>query len=48
MEHATVAAGRVNVGPSYDAFLRRVEDQVDPYGILTPEERGKRALAARK
>jgi hypothetical protein len=45
---ATMAAGRVNVGPSHDAFLRRFEDQVDPDRILAPEDRARRALAARK
>lgn len=45
---ATVAAGHVNVAPSHDAFLRRFEDQVDPARVLPPEERAKRALAARR
>jgi hypothetical protein len=37
----TTAAGR-------KAFLARFETQVDPEGTLPPEERARRALAARK
>lgn len=31
-----------------EAFLKRFEDQVDPTGRLAPQERVKRAQAARK
>lgn len=44
----TAALGHVNVQPSHDAFLRRFADQVDPDGVLAPEERARRALIARR
>jgi hypothetical protein len=44
----TAARGHVNVRPSHDAFLRRFEDQVDPDRALPPDERSRRALAARR
>lgn len=31
-----------------EAFLKRFEDQVDPTGRLAPQERARRAQAARK
>lgn len=34
--------------PGRDAFLRRFEDQVDPEGRLSPQERARRAEAAKK
>ncbi len=42
------AAGRTNTGPARAAFLDRFEREVDPDGILTPEERARRAAYARK
>lgn len=45
---STAARGHVNVQPSHDAFLRRFEDEVDPMRTLPPEERSRRALAARR
>ncbi len=37
------AAGLTNTGPGTAAFLKRFERQVDPDGLLTPQERGRRA-----
>ena len=44
----TAARGTVNTKPSHDSFLARFEREVDPDSSLAPEERAKRALAARK
>ena len=44
----TLANGTVNTKASHDAFLKRFEDQVDAGRVLPPEERARRALAARK
>lgn len=34
--------------PARDAFNRRFENEVDPDGVLSPEERTRRAASARK
>ena len=39
-------AGRTNTGPATKAFLDRWERQVDPDGILAPDERARRARMA--
>ena len=35
--------GKTNTGPARAAFFARFEHQVDPDGLLTPEERRRRA-----
>lgn len=42
------AQGKTNVGPAQKGFMAKFERQVDPEGVLSPEERAKRAEAARK
>jgi hypothetical protein len=44
--HTQHAAGRTNVKPAREAFKARFEAQVDPDGILPPEERARRAQHA--
>lgn len=34
--------------PARDAFMRRFEDQVDPNGVLPPDERAVRAESAKR
>tara|TARA_R110000824_G_scaffold210771_1_gene396630 strand:+ start:12 stop:428 length:417 start_codon:yes stop_codon:yes gene_type:complete len=41
------AQGKTNTGPATKAFMARFEKQVDPDGILHPEERAKRAAHAK-
>lgn len=45
--HAMHAQGKTNTAPGTRAFLGRFERQVDPDGVLTPEERARRAHHAR-
>lgn len=40
--------GTAHTQKARDAFLARFETQVDPTGVLPPEERHRRALCARK
>jgi hypothetical protein len=42
------AQGKTNTGPARRAFHDRFEREVDPDGILSPEERAKRADHARR
>jgi len=42
------ASGKTDTRSARDAFLRRFEREVDPEGLLEPEERARRALYARK
>jgi hypothetical protein len=46
--HSMHAQGKTNVKPAQDAFLARFERQVDPDGVLSPEERQRRSEAARR
>jgi hypothetical protein len=46
--HAMHAQGRTNTGPATVAQLARFERQVDPDGMLPPEERARRADHALK
>jgi hypothetical protein len=45
--HTLHAKGGTNTGPAKAAFEARFEREVDPEGILDPEERQKRAQHAR-
>jgi hypothetical protein len=42
------AQGKTNVTPARSAFEARFEREVDPDGVLSPEERAKRARHAMK
>ena len=42
------AQGRTNTGPARAAFLAKFEAEVDPDNKLPPQERQRRAAAARK
>jgi hypothetical protein len=42
------AQGGTSTRAATTAFLSRFESQVDPDGVLSPEERSRRALLARK
>ena len=42
------AAGRTNTAPAREAFLSRWGREVDPEGLLSPEERERRASFARR
>jgi hypothetical protein len=44
----TRANGTVNTGPARSKFLERFNDEVDPERVLSPDERARRAEAARK
>jgi hypothetical protein len=46
--HALHSQGGTSTGAATAAFLDRFARQVDPAGILSPEERGRRAVHARK
>ena len=46
--HARVANPAAHTAPARRAFLDRFERQVDPDGVLKPEERARRAEHARK
>jgi len=46
--HSMHAAGRTNTKPARTAFLSRFERQVDPDGVLPPQERARRAEHARR
>lgn len=46
--YTTAAKGKTNTLPARQAFDARFEKEVDPEGVLSPPERAKRALAARK
>ena len=46
--HAAHAQGKTNTGPARAAFLDRFERQVDPDGVLSSEERARRAEHARR
>lgn len=46
--HAMHAAGKTNTAPATAASMARFEREVDPDGILDPEERARRAMHARK
>lgn len=46
--YALHAQGGTSTKEATRAFLERFERQVDPDGVLTPEERTRRALFARK
>lgn len=46
--HALHAQGRTSTKAGTAAFLARFERQVDPDGLLTPEERARRADHARR
>ena len=45
--HSVHARGRTNTGPATAAAMARFERQVDPEGILPPDERARRAAHAR-
>ena len=45
--YALHAQGKTNTGPATEAAMARFEKQVDPDGILSPEERAKRAAHAK-
>jgi len=45
--YALHAQGKTNTGPATKAARARFEKQVDPDGILPPEERAKRAAYAK-
>ena len=42
------AQGKTNTGPATKAAMSRFEREVDPDGILPPEERAKRAAHAKR
>lgn len=42
------ALGRTNTGPARAAWERRFEAQVDPEGVLSPEERARRVRLAQR
>jgi hypothetical protein len=46
--HALHAQGKTSTAAGTAAFLGRFEREVDPQGVLDPEERARRALHARK
>jgi hypothetical protein len=46
--HAKCADPRKHTAPARRAFLTKFEREVDPNGVLTPEERHRKALRARK
>jgi hypothetical protein len=46
--HARVANPAAHTAPARRAFLDRFEREVDPDGVLKPEERARRAEHARK
>jgi hypothetical protein len=46
--HTLHATGGTNTGPARAAFLSRFDREVDPDGILDPDERSRRAEHARK
>ena len=46
--HALHARGGTSTKAGTAAFLARFEREVDPDGVLSPEERAKRAVHARK
>lgn len=46
--HELHAKGGTNTAPAREAFLARFERQVDPEGVLHPDERARRAEHARK
>ena len=47
-EYALHAQGSTSTSAGTAAFLRRFENEVDPQGVLTLEERTRRAELARK
>jgi len=46
--HSLHAQGRTNTGPARVAFDARWEREVDPDGVLSPDERSKRASHAKR
>jgi len=46
--HATVSDPTAHTAPARGAFLSRFEREVDPEGVLEPEERARRAEHAKK
>lgn len=46
--HAKVSDPTAHTAPARAVFLSRFEREVDPEGILTPEERSRRAEHAKK
>ena len=46
--HALHAAGKTNTAPARAAFLDRFERQVDPDGVLSADERARRAGHAKQ
>ena len=46
--HAKVADSAAHTAPARKAFLDRFEREVDPDGVLSPDERVRRASHARK
>ena len=46
--HAKVADEAAHTAPARTAFLSRFEREVDPDGVLEPEERSRRAEHAKK
>lgn len=46
--HAKVSDPKAHTAPARAVFLSRFEREVDPEGILTPEERARRAEHAKK
>ena len=46
--HAQVTDPTAHTAPARAAFLDRFEREVDPDGVLVPEERSRRAAHARK
>ena len=41
--HSLHAQGKTNTAPARKAFMERFEREVDPGGVLSPQERAKRA-----
>ena len=46
--HAKVSDPKAHTAPARAVFLSRFEREVDPEGVLTPEERARRAEHAKK
>ena len=46
--YAMHAQGKTNTRPATEAAMRRFEREVDPEGVLPPDERARRAEFARK
>ncbi len=46
--HARVSDPQAHTAPARQAFLERFEREVDPDGVLTPEDRARRAEHAKQ